>query len=145
MKGIFLFVLFLFLLIYSILFVTSREKKEEQAGLIKIIETVERMADDAKIRKIQAAESLYTIETGRGPHNLDELVQGGYLEPHDILDHRGNKLSYSPGSLGRGLSESGSSVVKRCGKCQNTVSADSRPGDKCPHCGVIWDSEKQGY
>ena len=30
---------------------------------------------------------------------------------------------------------------KNCGSCQREVSINSRIGDKCPHCGVIWGRE----
>jgi len=29
-----------------------------------------------------------------------------------------------------------------CSSCNNVVSAYSKPGHKCPHCGVIWDREE---
>ncbi len=143
MKGIFLIILLLSLLIISIVFVTSRDKKGEEAGLIRIIETAEQLGNDAKIRKIKAAESLYIIETGKRPQNIDDLLKGGYIEPHDTLDHKGNKLNYSPGSMEPLLSDTGTGIVKTCSKCNNKVSADSRPGDECPHCSAIWSFEKK--
>ncbi len=106
---------------------------------------MEQLGDEAKIRKIKAASAIYTAETGKRPSTVDELVEGGYLEPHDIIDHYGNKLGLSSDSLQPGMYDSVSSVVKKCSNCGNTVSADSKPGDKCPYCGVTWGYEKQNF
>ena len=32
-----------------------------------------------------------------------------------------------------------------CGKCGGAVSANSRVGQRCPHCGVIWGRENTSY
>ncbi len=147
MKGIFLFLFFLGALIIAIVlsYNSCGSRNEQGAGLISILEKAEMMADNAKIRKIESAGAIYTIETGRRPGSVDDLVEGGYLEPSDIIDHYGNKLSLPSQSLEPGQSESGSNVVKRCGKCGNTVSASSKPGDTCPYCGVVWGYEKQEF
>lgn len=143
MKGSFLIILFLSLLIFLIVFVTGRDKNQEEAGLIRILETAEQLGTDAKIRKIKAAESLYIIEKGKRPQNIEDLLDGGYIEPHDVLDHKGNKLKYIPGSMDTILTDSSADTVKTCSQCQNAVASDSKPGEECPHCGVTWSFERQ--
>ena len=38
-------------------------------------------------------------------------------------------------------SQSYSAIKKNCGSCQGIVSASSKIGDYCPHCGVRWGYE----
>jgi len=35
-------------------------------------------------------------------------------------------------------------MVKECSNCKKQVSAASKDGDKCPHCGVRWGSYSSG-
>ncbi len=47
--------------------------------------------------------------------------------------------SFSSASPGGG----GFSVAKTCSRCGKSVSAAARAGQRCPHCGAYWSSEKQ--
>ena len=44
-------------------------------------------------------------------------------------------------SINSSYSQSYSTVKKNCGSCQGIVSATSKIGDYCPHCGVRWGYE----
>lgn len=52
-------------------------------------------------------------------------------------------LATVAGSLpdARGQFENFTVTEARCGKCGKQVSPDSKVGDRCPHCGVIWGRE----
>jgi predicted RNA-binding Zn-ribbon protein involved in translation (DUF1610 family) len=41
----------------------------------------------------------------------------------------------------RCFAQSYTTTSKSCGKCGKSVSSNSKIGDKCPHCGVIWGRE----
>ena len=45
------------------------------------------------------------------------------------------------GSVDFSYSQTYTTTSKNCGKCGKSVSANSKVGDKCPHCGVIWGKE----
>lgn len=44
-------------------------------------------------------------------------------------------------SIAPSISQTNRTTSKSCGKCGKSVSASSKVGDKCPHCGVVWGRE----
>ncbi len=128
------------------LLVSCGGDKEEGASLISgVREQAGRKADQAKMQAIRAAATHYTMETGKRPQSLDDLVREGYLDQAATVDHDGKKLSFSPESLQPGAAEPMTTVTKTCGKCGGVVSPDARVGDRCPHCGVVWGAERRTY
>lgn len=109
------------------------------ASLVSSIRAqADRATDQARAQVIKTAVQAFTLENGRPPDSLKELVDKGYMEAEGIVDSRGNELPYSPQGY------AGDVVLsKSCGVCGKTVSSDSQVGDRCPHCGVVWGTERR--
>ena len=97
----------------------------------------EQAADQSKAQVVKAVVQAFTMENGRPPESLQELVDKGYIRPEGIVDSRGNELPYSPA----GYAEE-TTVSKSCGSCGKPVAVSSQVGDRCPHCGVPGDGQK---
>ncbi len=111
----------------------------KRASLVSsYMDKVERAKDQAKAQVIKAAAAAFNLEYGRPPESLKELVDKGYIGAEGIVDSRGNELPYSPeGTAGDNV------VSKSCGACGKPVSVSSQVGDRCPHCGVVWGTERR--
>jgi competence protein ComGC len=118
----------------------SNSAKKPAALLNTLQKEAAENTDLAKTRMIQTAVQVYNLEYGRPPQSLAELVEKRFLKPEDILDHSGEKLPFSADESPAG---SGSFITKSCGACGKPVASSSKVGDRCPHCGVKWDSERR--
>jgi len=134
------FVIFMILISFILTNSCSNSGKKSTASLNTFKDKAARMADQAKTGMIQTAVHAYIVEFGQPPQSLDELVEKRYLNPEDILDHSGKKIPFSADEFSAG---SDSFITKSCGACGKSVSSGSKVGDRCPHCGVIWGSERQ--
>ncbi len=118
----------------------SNSAKKSAALLDTLQKEAAENADLAKTRMIQTAVQAYTVEFGQPPQSLEELVEKQFLKPEDILDHTGEKLPFSADESPAG---SDSFITKSCGSCGKPVALSSKVGDRCPHCGVIWGTERK--
>jgi len=139
MNKLFLLLTFIFYLGTSISCSTS--EKEAFSLLSSYKEQANQMANQAKMRMIDAAVKMYAVESGHDPESVDELVDKGYLDAKDILDQNGKKLPLTPS----GFDSEAGFLKKYCDQCKNEVFSASKVGDRCPYCGVIWGYEKQMY
>jgi hypothetical protein len=112
---------------------TSCADKKTPSLIREIQKDAAQAEDQVKLRVIRSAAHIYLLEIGEIPKTLDVLVEKGYVKAKDIIDHNGEKFAYSP--------EVDGIIIKKCTACNSTVSSSSKPGDTCPHCGVVWTSE----
>jgi hypothetical protein len=106
----------------------------KRASLVSSIrEKAEKATEQAKAQVVKTAVQAFTLENGRPPESLRELVEKGYMEAEGIVDSQGNERPYSP----QGYTED-VVISKSCGACGKPVSSASQVGDRCPHCGVVW-------
>lgn len=111
----------------------------KKASLVSsYMEKVDMAKNQAKAQVIKAAVAAFTLEYNRPPDSLKELVDKGYIGPEGIVDSQGNEMPFSP----EGYAED-AVISKSCGACGKSVSRDSQVGDRCPHCGVVWGSERR--
>lgn len=111
----------------------------KRASLVSSIrEKAARATEQAKVQVVKVAVQAFTLENGRPPESLQELVEKGYMEAGGIVDSQGNELPYSP----QGYAED-TVISKSCGACGKSVSSGSQVGDRCPHCGVVWGTERR--
>ena len=106
-------------------------------------EKAARFGDQAKMQTIKSAAHAYALDFGERPKTLDDLVEKGYLDPSGIVDHKGDKLPFSPEAILPDFTATQSYVTKSCGNCGATVDPNSKAGDRCPYCGVVWGVERQ--
>lgn len=123
----------------SVMAAVSCGSDGKRASLVSSFrEKAERATDQAKAQVVKAAVQAFTLENGRPPESLQELVEKGYMRAEGIVDGQGNELPYSPEGY------SGDVVLsKSCGACGKPVSTASQVGDRCPHCGVVWGAERR--
>lgn len=68
------------------------------------------------------------LDFGESPKTLDDLVEKGYLDPSGIVDHKGDKLPFSPEAILPDFTATQSYVTKSCGNCGATVDPNSKAG-----------------
>jgi hypothetical protein len=119
------------------LFLSCDKDSEAPLNLVKAAADTQ---NQVKMKTIDAAAAAYRAERRRSPQTLDELVRTGYLTARDIVDENGDPYAYSPES---GWDYVPERLTKSCGRCGKSVADTSRPGDRCPHCGVVWAYEQK--
>ncbi|MBL1214377.1 MAG: hypothetical protein HND52_13555 [Ignavibacteriae bacterium] len=117
--------------------VLSCTEKSKPSLISSIQKEAAEAGDKVKLRMINSAVQIYELEKGKTPKSLDQVVKEGYLNAEDIINHKGEKFTYSP--------EANNLVQKSCGSCSNGVPNSSKAGDTCPYCGVTWGMEVKSY
>ncbi|HNX98029.1 MAG TPA: hypothetical protein PKK12_10145 [Candidatus Aminicenantes bacterium] len=122
----------------------SGGKRKGSARQGSFLQMARERADQAKIQALKAAVAAYTVEhDDQPPRTLGELVEKGYVPPEAIVGADGKPLSLDPAELAGDLAATATTVSKSCGRCGKSVSSTAQAGDRCPHCGVVWDVERQ--
>jgi competence protein ComGC len=124
------------------LLLTSSSKKKEAFIISQYIKQALSSQDQAKLKMIESAVAQYEVEKGHSPDSLEDLVAEGYISAKNIVDHKGNKLAYTPKGHTSPSGSTTTTMSKSCGRCGKRVSNSSKVGGRCPHCGVVWGSER---
>ena len=115
----------------------GRNQAETSIALIK--SQVDQSYDKSNQNVINAAVAAYYAETGKTPDDLQEVVDYGLLDPDQIVDHKGDRMTFDKSPYESSI------LSKSCGACGKPVSSTSKVGDICPHCGVRWGYETTRY
>ncbi|MCC6123440.1 MAG: hypothetical protein IT426_00610 [Pirellulales bacterium] len=108
-----------------------------------------RAAEQERARQAEAARQLQMAEQDRQRREEQQRladIQRQNLEQQRIAQQQARNMQPPsmpvPPSIDPTPFSQQMVAAKICLKCKKTVSSTSKAGDKCPHCGVIWDVEE---